>query len=152
MQGPALTRKCFEYHIAIHYLKKISTARLIKKITTHSFEYCLLHLSLRNERYKILLYHMSSNNSYSCEVTMWLVLCGIVAIPVPSYFEQPKRYTRHVHPLPFRQIHTSVCYYQYSFFPMTIVLLNRLPADLVQVSELDSFNQESVRSITPFHK
>ena len=62
---------------------------------------------------------------------------GLVAIPVPSYFEQPKRYTRHMHPLSFKQIHTSVCYHKYSF--LTIVLWNRLPADLVQVSDLDSF-------------
>ena len=56
------------------------------------------------------------------------VVYGLVAIPIPSYFEQPTRYTRHMHPLSYRQIHTSVCYYQYSFFPMTIVLWNRLPA------------------------
>ena len=47
-----------------------------------------------------------------------------------------------MHPLSFRQIHTSVCYYKYSFFPMTIVLWNKLSADLVQVSDLDSFKSE----------
>ena len=45
----------------------------------------------------------------------------------------------YMHPPLFRQIHTSVCYYKYSFLSMTIVLWNGLPADLVQVSVLDSF-------------
>ena len=46
---------------------------------------------------------------------------------------------RHMHSLSYRQIHTSVCYYKYSFFPISIVLWNKLPADLVLVSDLDSF-------------
>ena len=70
--------------------------------------------SLENRRY------------YARLIAFYKVVHGLVAIPVPSYFEQPKRYTRHMHPLSFRQIHTSVCYYQYLFFPMTIVLWNRL--------------------------
>ena len=48
-------------------------------------------------------------------------------------------YTRHMHSLSYRQIHTSVCYYKYSFFPACIVLWNKLPADLVLVPDLDSF-------------
>ena len=82
--------------------------------------------SLENRRYDARL------------ITFYKVVHGLIVIPVPSYVEQPKRHTSHMHPLSFRQIHTSVCYYN-SFFPMTIVLWNRLPADLVQVSDLDSF-------------
>ena len=44
-----------------------------------------------------------------------------------------------MHSLSYRQIHTSVCYYKYSFFPISIVLWNKLPADLVLVSDFDSF-------------
>ena len=67
------------------------------------------------------------------------IVYGLVAIPLPSYFEHPEVYTRHMHSLSYRQIHTSVCYYNYSFFPISIVLWNKLPADLVLVSDLDSF-------------
>ena len=67
------------------------------------------------------------------------IVYGLVAIPLPSYFEHPEVYTRHMHSLSYRQIHTSVCYYKYSFFPISIVLWNKLPADLVLVSDLDSF-------------
>ena len=63
---------------------------------------------------------------------------GLVAIPLPSYFEHPEVYTRHMHSLSYRQIRTSVCYYKYSFFPISIVLSKKLPADLVLVSNLDS--------------
>ena len=45
------------------------------------------------------------------------IVYGLVAIPLPSYFEHPEVYTRHMHSLSYRQIHTSVCYYKYSFFP-----------------------------------
>ena len=40
---------------------------------------------------------------------------GLVAIPVPPYIEQPKRYTHHTHPFLYRQIYTSVCSYNKSF-------------------------------------
>ena len=69
------------------------------------------------------------------------IVYSLVAIPLPSYFVHPEVYTRHMHPLSqsYRQIHISVCYYQYSFFPMSVVLWNKLPADLILVSDLDSF-------------
>ena len=67
------------------------------------------------------------------------IVYGLVAIPLQSYFEHPEVYTRHMHSLSYRQIHTSVCYHKYSFFPISIVLWNKLPADLVLVSDLDSF-------------
>ena len=63
---------------------------------------------------------------------------GLVAIPVPPYFECAMIQTHH-HPLAYGQIHTSVSYYYYSFFSMTVILWNRLPADLVLDSDLDSF-------------
>lgn len=69
---------------------------------------------------------------------------GLVAVQMPSYFERPKRITRHSHmnPLSFRQVYASADYYRCSFFPMTIVLWNRLPAELVYLSDLDCFKRE----------
>ena len=46
------------------------------------------------------------------------IVHGLVAIPLPQYFEQPSRMTRHSHPLAPLQIHTSVYYYKYSSFPV----------------------------------
>ena len=40
----------------------------------------------------------------------WIVY-GYLAIQVPPYIEKPQRYTRHLHPLAFTQIHTSSTYY-----------------------------------------
>ena len=45
------------------------------------------------------------------------IVYSLVAIPLPSYFVHPEVYTHHMHSLSYRQIHTSVCYYQYSFSP-----------------------------------
>ena len=68
------------------------------------------------------------------------IMYGLVAIPVPPHFERTMIQTCH-HPLAYRQIHTSSSYYYYSFFPMMVILWNRLPADLVLDSDLDSFKQ-----------
>ena len=40
------------------------------------------------------------------------IVYGLVAILLPSYFVHPDVYTRHLHSLSYRQIHTSVCNYQ----------------------------------------
>ena len=61
---------------------------------------------------------------------------------MPSYFEHPTRITRHMHALSFRQVHVSADYYMYLFFPMTAILWNRLPADLLALGDLDSFKRE----------
>ena len=37
------------------------------------------------------------------------IVYGLVAITLPSYFEHPEVYSRHMHSLSYRQIHTSVC-------------------------------------------
>ena len=80
------------------------------------------------------------NRRIDSRLTMFYeMVYGLVAIPLPSYFAHPEVYTRHMHSHSYRQIHTSTRYYQYSFFPMTVVLWNKLPADLVLVSDLDSF-------------
>ena len=82
------------------------------------------------------------NRRIDSQLTMFYkIIYGYVAIQIPSYFEKPQRYTRHMHPLSLRQIHTSTTYYQQSFYPATIVLWNRLPSDLVFRADLDSFKE-----------
>ena len=77
------------------------------------------------------------------------IVYGLVAILLPSYFMCPEVYTRHMHSLSYRQIHTSVCYYQYSFFPMSVVLWNITSYQLISslFLILTPSKQESVRSI-----
>ena len=45
-----------------------------------------------------------------------------MAISVLSYFEREEVSTRHKHSLSYRKIRTRVGYYQYSFFPMAVVI------------------------------
>ena len=66
------------------------------------------------------------------------IVYGLVAIPLPSYFEHPEVYTRHMHSLSYRFTHLSVTI-NTPFSPFSIVLWNKLPADLVLVHDLDSF-------------
>ena len=91
------------------------------------------------------------NRRIDVRLTMFYkIVYGLVAIPLPSYFVHPEVYTRHMHSLSYRQIHTSTRYYQYSFFPMIVVLWNKLQADLVLVSDLDSF-KSGVSKINHIH-
>ena len=48
-------------------------------------------------------------------IMFYKIVHGYVAIQLQTYFDKPLRYARHMHPLPFRQIHTGASYYQYSF-------------------------------------
>ena len=69
---------------------------------------------------------------------------GLVAVQMPSYFERPKRITSHSQysPLSFRQVFARTDYYRCSFYPLTIVLWNRLPSEIVLLPDLDSFKRE----------
>ena len=67
------------------------------------------------------------------------IIYGYVAIQIPTYFEKPQRFTRPMHPLSYRQIHTHAVYYQQSFYPATIVLRNKLPSETVLMDYLESF-------------
>ena len=40
-------------------------------------------------------------------IMFYKIVYGHVAIQMPTYFEQPQRFTRHMHPLSYRQIHTQ---------------------------------------------
>jgi len=65
---------------------------------------------------------------------------SLVAVSVPTYFEKPRRLTRHTHPLDYRQIHTVANYYIFSYFPSTVILWNNLPSKIVLLPTLESFN------------
>ena len=66
-----------------------------------------------------------------------------VAIQIQSYFEKPQRYTRHMYPLSFRQIHTSATYYQQSFYPATISIC--ICISIAVESNSGIYNRGSVR-------
>lgn len=84
------------------------------------------------------------------QVTMFYkIIHGLVAVPLPAYIEHPKVITRHMHPFSYRQIHAYANYYKYSFFPRAIVLWNRLPLDIVVLSDLDSFKRGVCRVVHP---
>ena len=72
---------------------------------------------------------------------------GLVAIPLPSYFEHPEVYTRHMHSLSYIQIHTSVCYYKYSFFPYPLFFGTSYQLISSWFLILTPLKQESARSI-----
>lgn len=72
-------------------------------------------------------------------IMMYEIIHGLVAIPLPPYFQQPMRVTRRSHPLALIQIHTSFNFYKYSFFPLAAVQWNKLPAEVVVLPTLDQF-------------
>ena len=69
---------------------------------------------------------------------------GLVAVQMPSCFERPKRITCHsqYNSLGFRQAFARTDYYRCLFYPMKIVLWNRLPSEIVFLPDLDSFKRE----------
>ena len=79
-------------------------------------------------------------------MVLYKIIHGLVAIPLPPYFRQPLRMSRHSHPLALTQIHTSCNYYKYSFFPLSVVQWNRLPSGVVVLPTLDQFGV-AVRSL-----
>ena len=74
-------------------------------------------------------------------IMFYKIVHDYVAIELPTFSERPLRYTRHMHPLAFRQIHTAVRYYQHSFNPASMVLCNRLSSEVVLLEDLDSFRK-----------
>ena len=73
-------------------------------------------------------------------IMFYKIVHGHVAIQPPAYFDKPLRYTRHMHPLSFRQIHTPASYYEYSFYPASVVW-NRLSSEVVLLDDFDSFRE-----------
>ena len=73
---------------------------------------------------------LQDRRDYNRLIMFYKLIHGYVAIPIPPYFTQPKRLTRHQHPLSYLQIYTKVDYYKYSLFPYTTVLWNNLPSQI----------------------
>ena len=74
------------------------------------------------------------------------IQCGLVAVPMASYFERPKKITHQSHnnTLGFRQVYTSAEYYRCSVYPKTIALWKKLPAEAVLLTDLDSFKRATL--------
>ena len=74
-------------------------------------------------------------------ILFYKIIYGYVAIhvPLPSYVIPLPRASRTSHPLAYRQISTRTDYYKYSFYPLTVVQWNNLPASIATLTDLDSF-------------
>ena len=72
-------------------------------ITTHmiSILYDGVSAMLSDMGWRFLEYHR-----HDARLAMaFKIYHGIVAVPMPSYFEHPSRFTRHMHQLSFRQVY-----------------------------------------------
>ena len=76
---------------------------------------------------------------------------GLVVIDMPPYVVHPLRTPRNSHTLGFRQIQSTVDYNKYSFYPLSIVQWNRLPAHKSLLPTFDSFKR-AVCTVTQCHK
>ena len=114
--------------------------RAARWVTNRYLSYDSVSAMLGNLGWRFL-----ENRRYDSRLAMFYkIQYGLVAVPMPSYFERPKKITRHSlnNPLSFRQVYTSADYYRFSFFPMTVVLWNMLPVDIVLLSDLDTSKRE----------
>ena len=68
------------------------------------------------------------------------IIYGLVAIDMSSYVVHPLRTLRNSHTPGFRQIQTTVDYYKYSFYPLSLLQWNRLPAHIALLP-FDSFKR-----------
>ena len=73
---------------------------------------------------------------------LYKIINGLVAVPLPTYFQRTTSRTRHglSHPLVIRQIHTSFNFYKYSFFPLAVWQWNRLPSNVVLLPTRTQFS------------
>ena len=74
-------------------------------------------------------------------ILFYKIIYGYVAIPLPSYVIPLPCASRTSHPLAYRQISTRTDYYKYSFYPLTVVQWNSLPASIATLTDLDSFKR-----------
>ena len=79
---------------------------------------------------------------------LYKIMNGLVAVPLPTYFQRTTSRTRHdlSRPLAIRQIHTSFNFYKYSFFPLAVWQWNKLPSNVVLLPILTQFSV-AVRSL-----
>ena len=84
---------------------------------------------------------LEQRRSDSRLVLFYKIIYGYVAVPLPSYVIPLSRASRTFHPLAYRQIPTTTNYYKYSFYPLTVVQWNKLPASVATLTDLDSFKR-----------
>ena len=65
------------------------------------------------------------------------IIYGLVAIDMPPYVVHPLRTLRNPHTLGFPQIQYTVDYYKYSYYPLSIVQWNQLPAHIALLPTFD---------------
>ena len=70
------------------------------------------------------------------------IVHGLIDIPPTDYLTQTSSRTRTAHKYKYQQYSTSNDCFEYSFFPWTIPLWNRLPAAAAEAPSLVSFKRE----------
>ena len=95
-----------------------------------------------------LFQRLRVHSQLSCHCLHWQLLpCHAWTIlhekeQTPSSSGHPTRIShKNSHPLVYRQIHTRVNYYKYSFYPLAIVQWNRLPSKIALLPTLESFKR-----------
>ena len=83
----------------------------------------------------------SSSAALMHDLSYFIRLYGYVAVPLPGCIIPLTRISRTSHPLAYRQISTRTDYYKYSFYPLTDVQRNYLPASVATLADLDGFKR-----------
>ena len=94
--------------------------------------------------------NLEQQRSDSRLVLFYKIVYGYVAVPLPSYVIPHPRASRTPHPLAYRQISTRTDYYKYSFYPLTVVQWNSLPASIATLTDLNSFKRAVCQVCHPF--
>ncbi|MCG8115263.1 MAG: reverse transcriptase family protein [Candidatus Thiodiazotropha taylori] len=91
---------------------------------------------------KDLVWRSLEHRKYDARlITFYKIVHKIVAIELPHYIQTPSRFTRHKHPLSFRQLQVNTDFLKFSFYPQCITLWNRLPAHIATLSDLIQFKR-----------
>ena len=69
------------------------------------------------------------------------IVYGLVAIPMPEYIQPNTHVSKYCHSMSFREVHTSVDNYKFSFYALAIVQWNALPEWVVCLPTLDAFKE-----------
>ena len=73
-------------------------------------------------------------------IMFYKITYDLVAIPVAENLVPSHRESKFIHPLAYKQIHTSTNYYKFGFFPRSIVHWNALPTSIVMLPTLVQFS------------
>ena len=115
----SLVRPQDEYASAVwsHYTKEnINTIEKVPRMAARWVTNDYSSYSIVRDMLSYLGWRSLENRRTDTRLAMFYkIVYGLVVIPLPSYLEHPEVYTRHMHSLSYRQIHTSVCYYKYYF-------------------------------------